>query len=349
MDHGVGGMSAVRVGIAIPQTFTDPGPSLGKLRSFLRRADDLGLDSLWVQEQLMGRDQSFEPLTMLAFAAACTTRIRLCSATFIAPVRNPIVFAKSLATVDQLSLGRLTVGISLGDMRSLFPASGVPIEHRAPRLEETVEVVRRLWTEDRVSFDGRFFQLADASMEPKPIQRPHPPIWFGGHARPALERAVRLGNGWVGAGGRSIDQFAESAAAIRALAAEAGKPEFAIAKKLYLAVGRTRDEAFDRLRRWFDVHWGAFADGTELARRVGVYGTPTECLDEIVRTWQLGADHIILNPVFEESTHLDVIATHILPALAERTAGARPGVLPAQSHPRSGRPIGASGNRKEIP
>jgi probable F420-dependent oxidoreductase len=309
-------MTALRVGIAIPQSFREPATSLDALRSFFRRAEDAGFDSLWVQEQLIGRDQSFEPLTMLAYAAACTTRVRLCSATFIAPVRNPVVFAKSLATVDQLSLGRLTVGLSLGDMRSLFPASGIPVEQRVPRLEELVEVVRRLWTEERVTFEGRFFQLIDAAMEPKPIQRPHPPIWFGGHAAAALDRAVRLGDGWIGAGGRSIAQFAESAADIRARAVAAGRTDFAIAKKLYLAIGETREAAFDGLRRWFDVHWGG--DGAELARRVGVFGTPDECIETIVETWRLGADHIILNPVFDESDHLDRIATRVLPELAAR-------------------------------
>lgn len=310
------------VGIAIPQTYNDPAASIGALRAFMRRAEDAGMHSLWVQEQLIGRDQSFEPLVTLAYAAALTDRVRLCSATFIAPVRNPIVFAKSLASVDQLSQGRLTVGISVGDMRTLYPASGVSIADRGRRIEELVEVMRRLWTEKTVTFSGRFFTLEAASMEPKPVQRPHPPIWFGGHSELALRRAVRLGDGWIGAGGRSIAEFGAAAAGLRALLTEAERSEFTIAKKLYLAIGRSRDEAFEGLRRWFEVHWGA-TDGGAFASRVGVCGTPAEVVEQIVETWRLGADLVICNPVFDEPEQLEVIAREILPAVRARTADAR--------------------------
>jgi probable F420-dependent oxidoreductase len=306
----------LQFGIAIPQTFREPAASVESLRGFLRRAEDVGFGSLWVQEQLIGRDLSFEPLAMLAYAAACTTQARLCSATFIAPVRNPIAFAKSMATIDQLSLGRLTVGISLGDMRALFPASGVPFGTRPKRLEEMVQVMRRLWTEDRVTFDGEFFSLVEASMEPKPVQTPHPPIWFGGHSEPALRRAARLGDGWIGAGGRSIQEFGEAAATLRTLLAEHGSQGFTIAKKLYIAVGTSREEAFAGLRKWFEVHWGA-SDAGALAERVGVFGTPSECIERILETWRIGADLIIFNPVFDETQHLETIAAEILPVLRD--------------------------------
>lgn len=267
----------------------------------------------------MGHDQSFEPLAMLAFAAACTSRVRLCSATFIAPVRNPIEFAKSMATIDQLSVGRLTVGISLGDMRSLYDASGVPIGQRSARIEELVEIMRRFWTQDSVTFESRFFTIRDMGMEPKPVQRPHPPIWFGGHSAPALERASRLGSGWIGAGGRSIEEFGRSAAELRRLVA--GR-DFTIGKKLYMAVGRDRDTAFAGLRDWFRVHWGA-DDGGTFASRVGVYGTVADVVARALEAWRLGADFLIFNPVHDEREHLEVIAREILPALREATRGGR--------------------------
>lgn len=315
-------MGGVEVGIAIPQGFRDPASSVQALNAFLRRAEDVGIDSLWVQEQLIGRDQSFEPMAMLAYAAASTTRLRLCSATFIAPVRNPISFAKSLATIDQLSLGRLTVGISLGDLRALYPASGIPIGTRHRRLEELALVMRRLWTEERVTFHGEFFTLVDASMEPKPLQKPHPPIWFGGHSDPALKRAATTGDGWIGAGGRSIEEFGATVRKLRPMLASSDKETFTIAKRLYLAIGNSRDEAFVGLRRWFEVHWGT-SDASALAERVGVFGTPEDCLKRILETWRLGADVIIVNPVFDEARHLERFASEILPELRGLTAGGR--------------------------
>lgn len=318
-------MTSVRFGIAIPQTYGNPRKSIAELRRFVERAEELGVDSVWVQEQLMGHDQSFEPLVTLAFAAAHTERVRLCSATFIAPVRNPIVFAKQLASVDQFSNGRLTVGISVGDMRTLYPASGVDVSTRGRRMEETVEVMRRLWTEDIITFHGRFFDLDGVSMEPKPVQKPHPPIWFGGHTPAVLDRTVRLGSGWVGAGGRSISQFGASVRELRTLLDVAGRVDFSFVKKLYTAVGGSREEAFGKLSRWFDVHWGSLADGGRLAERVGVYGTPDSVLQQAIEAWRLGADEIIFNPVLEEREHLEVIAAEVVPALREATSGTRPG------------------------
>ncbi len=314
-----------RFGIAIPQTFADPARDLEALGVFVQRAEALGIDSLWVQEQILGQDQSFEPLVMLAYAAAITSRVRLGSAAFIAPIRSPVHLAKELASLDQLSLGRLIVGLALGDLPWLFPAFGVDPRERLPRFLEAIQVMRRLWTEPRVTHHGRFWSLEDASMEPKPLQRPHPPLWFGAKSRPALERSVRLGSGWIGAGGSSTAEFARSAAIVRAgiLANGRAPSSFTLAKKVYLAVESSRQLAHERLLTWFTRHWPASADPARLCVEVGMFGTASEVAAQLAEVVQAGADLVILNPVYDEERHLSVLADEVLPAVTHSMAAPR--------------------------
>lgn len=306
-----------RFGVAVPQTFHDPAHDLPALKAFIRRVEALGFDSLWVQEQLLGRDPSFEPLVTLAYAAALTDRVRLGSAAFITPIRSPIHLAKELASVDQLSNGRLIAGVALGDIPTMFPMFGVRPEERLPRFLEGLEVMRRLWTEPTANFAGRFWRLDGAAMEPKPIQQPHPPIWFGGKSDGALRRAVRLGSGWVGAGGSSTADFRRHAALVRAeLVATGTSPSgFAIAKKAYLAVETTRERAQERLLDWFTRHWPAAHNPARLAQDVPVFGTPAEVAAGLRDIIAAGAELVILNPVFDESRQLTVLAEEVIPAV----------------------------------
>src|SRR5207245_6742405 len=159
----------------------------------------LGFESVCVVEQILGSIRILEPLTLLTYAAACTERIRLGCGGLRAALRSPIHLAKSVATLDQLSGGRIDLGVGLGGNPRIYPAFGLPAARRAARFDEGLRLMRRLWTEERVTLDGEFFKLQNASMEPKPVQKPHPPLWFGGHHPNALRRSVELGDGFIGA------------------------------------------------------------------------------------------------------------------------------------------------------
>jgi len=146
-------------------------------------------------------------VTTLAYAAAITKRLHLGIAVLIINQRNPVDLAKALSSVDVLSNGRLIVGVGLGHSTKYYPAYGLASEGRVARFRENLAIMKRLWTEERVTLDGRFSHLERIPMEPKPIQKPHPPIWFGGRADAVFQRAIELGDGYIGAGSTSIRNF----------------------------------------------------------------------------------------------------------------------------------------------
>ena len=181
----------VRFGIGIPQVQPEPQADVAALHRFLRRAEDLGYESAWVLEQPVGSARVLELTAVLAHAAAVTSRMRLGTAVILLPLRVPVELAKTLATVDQLSGGRLIAGIALGAWKDRYPAFGLSAEGRVRRFEEAVQLLKRLWTEPSVTLDGEFWKLEAAAVEPKPVQQPHPPLWFGGTAAQTRQR-IRL-------------------------------------------------------------------------------------------------------------------------------------------------------------
>ena len=299
----------VELGVAIPQTRLDGAFDVEKLRGFLARAEALGVQSAWVVEQILGSIRSLEPVALLTYAAACTERLRLGSAVLLTALRSPVHLAKSLATLDHLSGGRLTVGVGLGGNPRIYPAFGLQAARRAARFAEGLRLMKRLWTDERVTFEGEFFKLQNASMEPKPLQKPHPPLWFGGHHPNALRRAVELGDGFIGAGSVSTATFLGEVKLLKSLLEEAGRDpaRFPLGKRVYIAVDHDRARAGRRLAEWF----GAFYGKPELAAEVSVWGDPGECLDRLSEITAAGVGFLMLNPVFDELEHLDQFASEI--------------------------------------
>ena len=305
--------SRVTLGVAIPQTVLQGGFEVAKLRTFLARAEALGFESAWVVEQILGGIRSLEPVTLLTWAAACTERLRLAPAVLLTALRSPVHLAKTLSSLDHLSGGRLTVGVGLGGNPKIYPAFGLLAARRAARFAEGLRLMKRLWTEERVTFDGEFFKLQNASMQPKPLQKPHPPLWFGGHHPNALKRAVELGDGFIGAGSLSTAGFLEEVALLRRLLKDAGRDpaSLPLGKRVYIAVDEDRARAGRRLAEWF----GAFYGKPELATEVCVWGGPEECVDRLGEIVAAGVGFLMLNPVFDEMEHLELFASRIAPKL----------------------------------
>ncbi|MGH7277038.1 MAG: LLM class flavin-dependent oxidoreductase [Candidatus Rokuibacteriota bacterium] len=303
----------VTLGVAIPQTVLQGPFDVRRIREFLARAETLGFESAWVVEQLLGSIRSLEPVALLTYAAACTERMRLGSAVLLTALRNPVQLAKSLATLDHLSSGRLTIGVGLGGNPRVYPAFGMSAERRAARFAEGLGLMKRLWTEERVTFEGEFWKLQNASMQPKPVQRPHPPLWFGGHHPNALRRAVELGDGFIGAGSIATAGFLEEVRLLRQLLKDAGRDPaaFPLGKRVYIAVDEDRARAGRRLAEWF----GAFYGKPELAAEVSVWGGPQECVDRLAEIVAAGVGFLMLNPVFDEMEHLEQFASRIAPKL----------------------------------
>src|SRR5262249_46994993 len=284
-----------------------------RLRDFLGREEALGFNSAWVVEQILGRMPSLEPVALLAYAAAHTTRLRLGSGGLLTALRSPIHLAKMLATIDHLSNGRLIVGVGLGGSPGVYPAYGLTAGRRVARFVEGLRVMKALWSESPVTFKGEFFHLDGATVEPKPVQRPHPPLWFGGHHPSALRRAVALGDGFIGAGSASTVAFAEQVTVLHRALAEAGRDPatFPIGKRVYIAIDRDRDRAGTRLSEWF----GSFYGRAELAAQVSVWGDTSACLEGLATITTAGARLLLLNPVFDEANQLEELEASMVPKL----------------------------------
>src|SRR5262245_21136102 len=184
------------------------------IRQVALRAEQLGFDGIWVSDHIVipgtvtdrfarrfGDSTGigsliYEPLTVLAFAAACTSRIRLGTTVLILPYRNPLVTAKALSTLDVLSGGRVIAGMAVGWMEDEFKALGVPFKERGALSDEYIAAIKALWTQDQPALDGQFVRFDNIDFEPKPVQKPHIPIWIGGNSKRAMRRAVALGEGW---------------------------------------------------------------------------------------------------------------------------------------------------------
>src|SRR5499425_1890874 len=265
-------------GIAIPQTFSTSPIDVDFIRRFLSRAEALDYDSLWVQERIIGDWPVLEPVSLLTYAAALTSTLRLGTSVLLTVLRNPVQLAKSLSSLDQLSRGRLTVGVGIGGHvpEAIF---GLSSERRARRFVEGLEVMKVLWTQPKATVGGHFWQFENVPMEPKPVQKPHPPLWFGAREVVALKRAVRHGDGWMGAGVSSSADFVQQAELVRRLLDEARRDPatFAVSKRVYLAVDNDRDRAERRLREWFGLRY----KNAELGPRVSVWGSAAECTDKL--------------------------------------------------------------------
>lgn len=299
-------------GIAIPQDFIDRPVDTQLIQTYVRRAETLGYDSLWVQESIVSNVAILEPVSLLTYVSALTTSLRLGTSVMLLTLRNPVQLAKALATLDQLSHGRLTVGIGIGGhvSETIF---GYTSEHRVRRFVEAIEVMKALWTKPQATFTGTFWQLDNIAMEPKPAQQPHPPVWFGARRPAALRRAVRYGDGFMGAGSSSHDDFVTQYGQLQQFLDTAGRDPatFTISKRVYLAVDDNRSRAEQRLREWFGIRYR----NADMAPRVAVWGSRQECLDRLGALVHAGAQHLMLNPVFDEMEHLELLGKEIVPHL----------------------------------
>jgi probable F420-dependent oxidoreductase len=301
----------VQFAIAIPQYVGEDGFDATGFRAHLARAEELGFHGGWTQEQTLGSAPSLAPLAALAYAAACTERLRLGCAVFVTPLHTPVQLAKAIATVDQLSHGRLEVGVGTGGRARPFAAFGVDPSALVTRFNEGIALMKACWTEREIDFHGRFWQLGGARMEPKPAQKPYPPLWVGGNHPDALARAARIGDGFFGAGSQSTAQFAEQVPVVRRALDELGRDpaSFRIAKRVYLHVdddpARGRETLEAALRRHYGR--GGWSD-------VILAGPPATCVAGLRQVADAGAELILLNPLVDDAGQLERLGAEVIPA-----------------------------------
>jgi len=283
--------------------------------AFVDRVEELGFDSLWFSDRLISTSPTLGSFAALAAVAARTEKLKFGSAVLVLPTRHPVEVAKEIATIDVLSEGRMLPAFGLGteDERE-YEAAGVAKSERAGRTHEAIGLLRRLWTEDRVTHHGRFYQLTDVTITPRPVQQPCPPIWFGGRSEPALRRTARLGDGWL-ASAITPGEVQAGIGTIRSVAAEAG-------------------------RRIDDDHFGAivsfrFGPNVEQARQEMVpgltrfrsdvpveefcaLGRPSDCIAQLRRYIDAGTSKFVMRPACrpeELDGQLELLAREVVPAV----------------------------------
>jgi probable F420-dependent oxidoreductase len=300
-------------GIAIPQYARDSRFDERAFRTHLRRVEEVGLfESAWTQEQVIGAGGLLAPLQTLAYTAACTEELRLGCAVFVLPLHNPLHLAKAISSLDCLSHGRVEVGIATGGRGRPFAAFGVDPDRPVARFNEALALMKACWTEPEINFDGELWKLEGGSMEPKPVQKPYPPLWFGGSAPAGMRRAVRHGDGFMGAGSQTVPQFTEQVKVVREeLSAQGRAPDtFRIGKRVYIHVEDDAAGGRQKLEDALTQHYGRGGWSEHI-----LAGPPDACAAGIRAVADAGAELILLNPLVDDAQQLERLATEVIPAL----------------------------------
>lgn len=271
--------------------------SLESVRQTTRLADDIGMDSLWVGDHIAFAVPIMDPLLQLAQAAALSDRLTLGTSVYLLPLRHPTTVAKQVSSLDRLTEGRLIFGVGIGgEFPNEFAACGVPVKQRGARLSEGMDVLRTLWTGDKVSHQGKFFPFEDVMMRPKPVQAGGPPIWCGGRSEAALKRAGRKADGYISY--VVTPEMYQSALDTMASAAEAAGREvdsFGTAHLLFFRIDDSFEKSWDVATEHLSERYASDFRGP--AKRYCALGKPEQVAETINRFREAGVRHIIIDSV----------------------------------------------------
>ena len=324
----------MRYGLRIPSFALGPRTAtLAEMGQYLRRAEDLGFDCAVTIDHLLLTPPAYactwlEPLTLLSALAGVTRTLRLGTMVLVLPLRNPVYFAKEWATLDLLSGGRSILGVGVGWHEEEFRLMGVPHGERGRRMEECLEIVLALWAGDRVTYEGRYYRFRDLTIDPKPVQRPHPPIWIGGGTQPSekiyaqtvksiepvLRRIARYADTWVPHSSSTPEMVREDWARVQAYAREYGRDPQRIGRVYsnfiwVLKPGEKPESAAER----FKVFSGMDQDSWRTYYLLGEAPELAERISARIAALDGGVDTIVLNPLDWSLEQLELIAGEVLP------------------------------------
>jgi len=274
-------------GLSLPHRSPDP-IDVEAVRAVAQRADALGFRDVWVTHNALDPVFSFDSVVVLTYAAAVTTKIRVGVSVIVLPVQHPVQVAHQFASLDRLSNGRAILGAGIGREHH-YKEFQVPMEHRVRRFREQIEVIKALWTESKVTYHGGIFHLDGETMTIKPVQKPHPPIWFGGDHPDAVRRAASLADAWMGSGGSSKAVFGRSVPILKAELEKLGRDPktFPVSKRVFMSVHERADVARAEVNRWYTEVYHNPA-GTDAS---GVHGTPEQVREQLEELIAAGATH----------------------------------------------------------
>jgi alkanesulfonate monooxygenase len=294
-------------------------PDILALVEYGVKMEQLGFDSLWVWDHvLLGVEPNFpiiEALTLLTAIAARTKKIKLGTGVLVLPLRNPVLLAKQLSSMDLLSEGRLIMGLASGWYKREFDAVGVPFEQRGKLMDENLEILTRFWTEPMVKGQYAYHKIPAGVMYPKPVQKPRPPILIGGYVDRVLKRAAVSGDGWL-TYFYTPESFAKSWAKIRDFAKDAGKdPDHLLnGAQLPIRIGKSRAAVESEMMEWLGKEWD-YAAWSESTKDSAVMGTVDECVEQLKAHLAVGVQKLIFVPYRYEMEQIEIIAREIIPRL----------------------------------
>src|SRR5438067_1521538 len=301
-----------RIGYLLPtrERVMESRPEAASLLALAERAEALGYDSIWVGDSIVARPRH-EPLTLLSAVAARTKRAELGTAVLLPALRNPVVLAHGIATLDQISQGRFILGVGIAsdvpNIRAEFVACGVPFEKRVGRMLEGLRLCRELWSGNPVTWNGRWV-MENATLGPVPHRPGGPPIWIGGMVRASLERVGRLYDGWF-PNSPDPEVWRRQWGEIRDIAREAGRDPEQLTGAVYLTMTLDEDKprAEQRINGFFESYYGRPA--AEMRARQASYAGPASGAAEWLSNWaRAGVQHLVLRFAGEPERHLEMAA-----------------------------------------
>jgi alkanesulfonate monooxygenase len=311
----------VQFGLAI-NNFVGPGktPDVDEIIRYSVRAEELGFESLWAWDHvLLGVKPAFpilDSLSILTAIAMRTSRVKLGTGILVLPLRNPVVAAKVLGSLDQISKGRLIIGAAAGWYAREFYAVGIPFKERGRIFEQNLDILIRLWTEESVTVEVDEMNLREAVLLPKPYQKPHPPVLIGGYVERVLRRVARVGNGWL-TYFYTPEGFTKSWTKIQAYAREYGRDPKVLnaTNQLAIYVGPPKAEADGPMRHWLSTEWDV-ASWSDSTLEHAIRGTVEECVAQLQEHIDAGVHRIILIPYRYDPQQVELIAREVIPRLS---------------------------------
>ncbi len=279
-------------------------PTADTIVHVARRAEEWGLDSFWLSDHLLASSPELDVVATLSLLASHTSRIKLGPSVFLLNLRHPLTVAKSFATLDYLSHGRMVMAVGTGANLADYAACGIPVESRGRRLDEGIQVLRKVWCKPGASFHGRFFNFDHVTIEPRPMRRANNDsgtidIWVGGRSDAALKRSARLADGYF-ASFQTPEEFARSMSTVRAYAGQCGRGNARIESGLILLcrIGDSRQRAFEEMKPML----AAMGRSPDQFVKRSVFGSPDEVMDRLSDYIAVGLDKFVLWPVADPQT-----------------------------------------------
>jgi probable F420-dependent oxidoreductase len=279
---------------------------------FATSCEAMGCHSMWTIDRVAY--DNLEPLTVLAAAAGATQKIRLGTSVLLGNLRHASHVAKIVSTLDFISNGRVTLGLGFGSRESDYKAVEIPFEHRGSRAVEQVQLMKRLWTEDSVTFKGKFYNVENLSLGPKPIQKPHPPIWTGGSAEVALKRAGTWADGFI-CGSSAIPDFPSTWEKIAGYARANGRDPNKISKAglTFMAIHDDQNKAVKAVEDYIMRYYGRLrAD----VANTSLVGSPAAVTERIGAFLARGLDTLIIGVADPDPRQLDLFGEKVLPQIS---------------------------------